>query len=214
VAGLSLAANLAQFVALGLRSAQYLYKAYNGSEDFANEQAEVDVIVRNVRNSARTIGASLEPGTDRDLMELVDQTGHIARELEDVLEKLKLRASKGGRRARLELACHAFWYKSDIKNLQTRLIKMRDQVAYQLMVKSQWVVFSALLRFDLALTTSKDSREAFTLGKSEPEIQASSPSTARRQTSSTSSVPCSLSLKPNSMLDPEIRLPPPLKPLR
>lgn len=58
LAGLSVAANVAQFAILGLNSVQYLYRAYNETDHFLKERDELDTIARNVRHSAATIESS------------------------------------------------------------------------------------------------------------------------------------------------------------
>lgn len=135
LAGLSVAANVAQFAVLGLQTVQYLYRAYNKTDGFLQERDDLDTVARSVRSSAEAI-KNAPDGIDQELKELVVRAGGAARELEEELRKLQHCAARDGRRAKFEFAWRAFRSRSDIEHLQNRLLPLRDQVTYQLVVKS------------------------------------------------------------------------------
>ena len=135
LAGLSVAANVAQFAVLGLQTVQYLYRAYKKTGDFLQERDDLETIVRNVRSSAEAIENS-PGGLGQELQKLVDQTGCVARELEAKLRELQNCGTSDRRRAKFGFAWRAFQTRSDIEYLQNRLLPLRDEVAHQLVVKS------------------------------------------------------------------------------
>lgn len=138
LAGLSIAANVAQFVVLGLQSAQYIYKAYNLTDDFIRERAELDTVSRSIGGSIDIVKALPEVKHNRELTDIINLSKTLALELEAKLARLKACGAKGGRRARMELAMRSLWAKSDIKHLHDRLIRLRDQVSYHLVLLSRY----------------------------------------------------------------------------
>lgn len=136
LAALGVAANVAQFVVMGLKSADYLYRAYKDSRDFAQERAELEAIMSSVKSSASSIEAPPDAANGKELSALVLQSKEIAEELDEKLQKLRRTMTSSGRLARCEHALRALWTKSNIEQLQRRLIELRDQISHHLLVLS------------------------------------------------------------------------------
>ena len=132
LAGLSIAANVAQFVVYGLQGAEYLYKAYNQTDDFVREHSELDAIARNIHTSARSIESAPEIRGDQELGEVLAQAKALGNDLAVKFDKLKRYMTRGGRRAKAALAFQALWVKSDIERLHKRLVHLRDQMSHHL----------------------------------------------------------------------------------
>lgn len=138
LAGLSIAANVAQFVVLGLQSAQYIYKAYKQTEDFINQRQELDAVSRGIGGSIDLITAIPDvTQSNKDLDDVLRLAKGLAHELEVMFARLRGYAGKGGRVARVELAVRSLWTKGEVKDLQERLLKLRDQISYHLILLSR-----------------------------------------------------------------------------
>jgi hypothetical protein len=112
LAGLSVAANVAQFVVYGLQSAKYLYKAYNQTSDFIRERSEVSAIIKSIHSSGDFLKAIPEVKGDPELGEILGQAKLLADEIVSRFEAVDRRASKPLGKARV--AFHALRAKSDL----------------------------------------------------------------------------------------------------
>ena len=142
LAGLSAAANVAQFVVYGIQSAQYLYQAYRQTDDFVKDHSALATLARSIHTSVSDIedvsGLS-EIKIDQELGKILRCTDSLAKDLIEKFEKLEKCLARGDRWARIELAARALWSKSDIEQLLGRLTKLRDEVSHRLVVLSRFV---------------------------------------------------------------------------
>lgn len=135
LAGLSAAANVAQFVVYGLQSAKYLYKAYNQTSDFVHERSELSAITDTIRSSRDALKAIPEVKGDQELGKALEQAKLLADELAGKFEALSRRASRPLGEA--QVASHELRVKSDIERLLERLLALRDQVTASLVILSR-----------------------------------------------------------------------------
>jgi hypothetical protein len=136
IAGLSLAANVAQFVVYGFRGARYLYKAYDRTADFVREQSELSVITESIQTSGDVVRDIPEAAVDAELSKILDQARLLADELLQQFEKLQRRASQPLAKARI--AVHSLRVKSDVERLLKRLTALRDQVTARLIILARY----------------------------------------------------------------------------
>lgn len=140
LAGLSVAANVAQFIGYGLQSAKYLYKAYNQTDDFIRERSEMRAIVESVRSSGEALKAIPEVKGNQELGEILEQAKLLADELVRRVNAVDRRASRPLGKA--QLALHALRVKSDFAQLLNRLVALRDQVTASLVILSRSVALT------------------------------------------------------------------------
>lgn len=138
LAGLSIAANVAQFVVLGFKGVQYLYEAYSQTDTFVSQHAELDAVTRSIHHCALEAQSSFDVQEGPELAEILEQMHHLSRTLDEKLSELRKCVARGGRRARFELAIRALWTRSDIDQLRNRLVALRDQVSHLMVLLSRY----------------------------------------------------------------------------
>ena len=140
LAGLGVAANIAQFVATGISGLNLLYKFYHSGSGLIEEQEELDTLSRDIQYCSHILKEAAEFGKwkSQGLEQLLKESNSVAGELQDQLEKLKDGARKGNCFHRLKRAVRAIFKKGEIKRLADRLIRLRDQISSHLLVLSRY----------------------------------------------------------------------------
>jgi hypothetical protein len=142
LAGLSVAANVAQFVVYGIQGAQILCRAYRNTDDFIQEQSEMASLVRIVRTSVTSLDASSGVRIDADLASIRDQAQSLASTLTakfDKFAKLQEQVERGSHLTRLQIAIQSLWAKGDVERLLKRLMTLRDGISHSLVDMTRYV---------------------------------------------------------------------------
>lgn len=142
LAGLSVAANVAQLVAYGIQGAQILCRAYQNADDFVREQSEIASLVRSVRTSVTSLDASSGVRVDADLASIRDQAQSLASALTvkfDKFAKMQEQVERGSHLARLQIAIQSLWAKGDVERLLKRLMTLRDGISHSLVDMTRYV---------------------------------------------------------------------------
>lgn len=153
LAALSIAANVAQFAVYGLQSAHFLYNAYQQTDDFRQARARMEDLARNMQTSLTSIHAATDVKVEPELEKSLKQAEELAQTLRTKFDDLDKCLAKGGWRGRLQLAVQSLWSKSDLAQLSQRLISLRDELGYQLIVLSQYVAIFICLHRGALLTS-------------------------------------------------------------
>lgn len=111
LAGLSVAANVAQFVVCGIQGAQFLYRAYRRTDDFKNERSELESLARSMRTSVASLTAASDADikSDRELMDILDKSTSLAQILAIRMEDLQKHVERDGRLDKVKLAVKSLW---------------------------------------------------------------------------------------------------------
>lgn len=142
VASLSFAANVTQFVLLGMRAGNYLYAAYNDTEEFKSERGSSrdmieaeQLMVKELQNRPRLNTEATDP-----LLKILSRADDIADELLKKLRKLEEYAQKDAWYSRAVFAARSLFSKRDIEMLLRRLDSLGQQVSRHLVFLSEYVV--------------------------------------------------------------------------
>ena len=148
IAGLSLAANVAQFVIAGVSVARFLHDVYQSSSGLTKHHEQLLLVAKNFKEASGNISKQGNVAWDSDLARLMRECREVAKELSDDLESLKRRSSKSDRSQKVWMTVRAVWKRGRIEELSERLEKLTKPVALQLLRKAQYV-FSSNSPIDL-----------------------------------------------------------------
>jgi hypothetical protein len=135
IAGLSLAANIAQFATIGLDLARKTKELIHSASGLLKEDEELIKVVTNLKTVSQRIPVNLatSQAIPKDLQELASTSEGLSDQLLQLLKKLQVRpGSKGRKRESFGRALSAAWYRSEIKELETRLYRVRDEISFHL----------------------------------------------------------------------------------
>lgn len=132
LAGLSVAANVAQFLVIGLKAANYLYEAYNDTEEFKARTTISNELSNDLRLSLQQLSADKDINQIDSLKKLLGSSLRIAKKLSDELKDLEKYSRQKDWIFRLRFSIKAFLSKGDIERLQGQLEGIRDQVSHHL----------------------------------------------------------------------------------
>lgn len=146
LAGLSVAANVAQFVVYGIQGAQILYKTYRQTEDFTQEQSELASLARSMKTSVISLNVTLSVQVDPDLKRMREQAESLASTLTTKFDKfaeLQKGVERGSRRARIQLAVQSLWSRGDIDRLLERLTTLRNGISGHLIEMTRYALVAS-----------------------------------------------------------------------
>ncbi|KAI9147599.1 hypothetical protein HJFPF1_12628 [Paramyrothecium foliicola] len=132
LAGLSIAANVAQFVTLGLKGAAFIREVYASSDGVIAEQQELQAISEGVHSSCERLRKDASIVSDSSLETLLQKATSLSRDLKHELTKLQRLAADQSYLGKIKLLVRATRKKGTIELLQRRLAKVRDQATFHL----------------------------------------------------------------------------------
>lgn len=128
---IGLAGSIVQFVDCGIRWVSNARQLYNNISGLSDENAELELVITDIeklipqlRNRAPGIGTDPEP----ELMELLVGSFKLAGELKHILQDLRVDPQKNHRAESITRSFKSLRKKSQIKDIERRLYRMRDQV--------------------------------------------------------------------------------------
>lgn len=145
LAGLSVAANVAQFVVLGMKAANYLYTAYNDTEDFKSERGSIRSMIEAVQLIVQELQKRppLNTKATDPLVKILNRADDIADDLLKKLRKLEEYAKRDAWYSRATFAARSLFSKPDIEMLLKRLDSLGQHVSHHLVFLSEYVVSGA-----------------------------------------------------------------------
>ncbi|KAL8822625.1 MAG: hypothetical protein Q9191_006642 [Dirinaria sp. TL-2023a] len=137
IAALSIAANVIQFVDFGAKTVSTFWQFARSAEDAKGGIPDVLLTTSSLQEllislQSSTTGCNDIPEEERSLYQLVEGCQNVARELLELLSKIKVPA-KGRKRDALKAACRMALKEEDIKSLQARLDNFRGQLTVNLL---------------------------------------------------------------------------------
>lgn len=135
VAALSLAANIAQFAGIGLDFTRKTRELMTSTSGLLKEHEEISKVMTDL--SIVTAGMSSHTASSdaaaKALRDLVDTCSDLHGQLFRVFQRLEVQPGmKSRKRDSLRKASQAMWNKREIKDLETRLLKIRDEISFHL----------------------------------------------------------------------------------
>lgn len=132
LAGLGVAASIAQFAALGLKGATLAWKCYESADGLLKDQEDLVKISQDLQERCRLLQAEPPGEIDSSLAKLLITARELAIDLEAELMKLK-RASDAGPLLKVLQILRVFRRQSKIGDIQRRLFRLRDQILLSLL---------------------------------------------------------------------------------
>lgn len=132
---LSLAANVIQFVQFSCGLISLSSSIRNSTEGSAADLVDLEVIAKDVARHHSRLRNSAH--VNRDLETLAERSSDIAKDLLDVIERVRVKRSKITRWGSFRQALETVWKKDQISGLQSRLESLRDEIQYHLIVDMQ-----------------------------------------------------------------------------
>ena len=139
LAGLGVAANVAQFVGAGLKVAAFLHEVYTSSTGLTKHHNELQLLSVNFQTASKRLKdiQSSPASRDGELQQLVEKCLEVSTELSQSLASLTRDSSRSDRTQKVRLMVKAVWMKGKIEELSSRLDQMTRAVAFQLMSNAQ-----------------------------------------------------------------------------
>lgn len=136
LAALGVAANIAQFVTLGLQGAVLVWKVYESADGLLDDQKDLLLISQDVQERCRLLQAEPPGHIDASLKKLLQSARKLATDLEAELNKLK-RESDAGPVLKVRQILRALRRKSKIEDIQRRLLILRDHIILSLLTTTR-----------------------------------------------------------------------------
>jgi len=166
IAGFNLAANIAQFAVIGLDLARKTKELLNSASGLLKEHEELRKVMTDLNALTKQIPANLAASSviPKGLRELRDTCENLYGQLFQLLKKLEVQpGTKGRKRESFRKAAQAAWSKGKIKELETRLCRVRDEIPFHLIVTLRYVATILSLRKRYCCHELLRSRKACTL---------------------------------------------------
>ncbi|KFA55361.1 hypothetical protein S40293_05685 [Stachybotrys chartarum IBT 40293] len=157
LAGLSIAANVAQFVALGIGAAIFLKDVYDSGHGLIQEHQELQRIATSIKQSFATLERDATSAVTSSLQPLLKDAVTMSRGMDLEFSKLQELALQRNFLGKSKLLFRAARKRKRIEDLHIRLIRMRDQVTAQLVSMtylSHTTLEGSLESFDARLVAS------------------------------------------------------------
>lgn len=132
LAALGVAANIAQFIELGIKAVSVITQVYQSSDGLTSDNREFALVANDLKQHLPTILGDVAVPSDPQLKNLLSDCIEIATALEGEIKSIT--APEGGARSlsKLLLSARAFTKRSRIEELHQRMLRMRDQVSFRL----------------------------------------------------------------------------------
>jgi hypothetical protein len=134
LAAIGLSANIVQFVDCGIRWVSDTIELYNSANGALEENVELERVVEDLRALIRKIKAGSQFAGDRKLQSLLVICSGLADDLMALLLSLKIDGSKNHKLEIVKKSIKTFRRKGQIKEIEQRLFKVRDQLCTNLAV--------------------------------------------------------------------------------
>lgn len=131
ISALGLAANVFQFINIGLGIASESRKIYRSSNGNSTQNEELALIADDLHKLIAQCSTKIV--NDQDLQRLLDSCKETAKELLSVLQPLKVRNGPNRKWASIKVAFLSVWEKEKISDMRDRLGYLRDQANFHLM---------------------------------------------------------------------------------
>ncbi|KAK3314328.1 hypothetical protein B0H66DRAFT_461305, partial [Apodospora peruviana] len=138
---LSIAGCIVQFVDVGLRFISTTVKVYQSVAGSLQEHTELDVVAKDLQKQCHAVSAASSTGSlslDPTLSEMLRQCDVLSVELQLIVDGLRLKGSDGDGRHRIAssllVSARAAGHKGKVKELEIRLVRMREQITFHLSV--------------------------------------------------------------------------------
>jgi hypothetical protein len=139
LAGLSLASNIAQFVAMGLKASVFLLQAYKADDEFVQDQARLRNKVDGLKDCLHMLDSDIEFSERDNLAAIYRQAIELCRKMNEELEKLDNTSANAGRVARWTRAIRAIWKRSEIEGLMKKLESLELPIVLQLQAYAEYI---------------------------------------------------------------------------
>lgn len=147
IAALSLAANIAQFVVIGVDLTQKTKEILHSTSGLLKEDEELAKIVTDLRSVANQMPTKLAASNaiSKPLRDLAADCEDLSIQLLGVLRKFEIQAEpKPRKRESLRRVARSLWERNEIKILESRLSRIREEISFHL-TAILWYVVSFLM---------------------------------------------------------------------
>jgi hypothetical protein len=134
LAGLSLASNIAQFVAMGLKASVFLLQAYKAGDEFVQDQAQLRIKIDGLKDCLHILDSDIEFSARDNLAAIYRQAIELCRKMNQELDKLDNISAGGGRVARWTRAIRVIRKRSEIEGLMKKLESFELPIVLELQV--------------------------------------------------------------------------------
>lgn len=142
VASLGLAANIVQFVDFSHRLLSESKAIYNSATGASADNDVIETVASDLDLlNAKLTAPSAAGAIPESMRSLASQCKDVARELLDVLEKIKVKGSHRKWKSFVQ-ALRSVWRKDEIEELVRRMERLRNEMHYRLQIMMRCVVFS------------------------------------------------------------------------
>lgn len=136
LASLGVAANMAQFVTLGLKGAVFLWGVYNSSDGLVKTQKEIREISHSVQASLKALKNESTLDCNRNIKAMLEMSIALNLELDNEFTKLQRLADGFSLFGKAKLLVRATWKRSAIEDITSRLEKLRSGIVFELVTLS------------------------------------------------------------------------------
>lgn len=149
LSAIGLAANIIQFVEVGINITSGAVEIYRSTDGSTSEDATLQAVAAELKNWSFQFStqscSSAQSEEEKAIYRLSSECQKISKDLLELITKTKTKPKdKGSKRAATSAAIKENWYKDDKRKLQNRLETCRNQLATQLGSLDR--SFSAILR--------------------------------------------------------------------
>jgi hypothetical protein len=134
LAALGLAGNIVQFVDFGIKLFRHGKELYKSAEGGKAEHLELEAVTTDLKRLAQQLQQTVGPATQDDIAlgKLAAGCEKLACELLEVLEKLKVKKEQNRKWESFQQALSLVLKEKDIRALEKRLEKYREQLGKRL----------------------------------------------------------------------------------
>lgn len=134
LAALGAAASIAQFAVMGLKGAKFVLQSYKSADGLVKEMKDMQSIVQDIKSNYTSLLAQPTEELDDNLRSILETSKKLAKDLAIELDRIRKVSEKKQHLARARHALRVLWKKSEIEDTQRRLVTMRSEVQFALVV--------------------------------------------------------------------------------
>jgi hypothetical protein len=144
---IGLVSAIVQFVDFGIKLVSKAHEIYESADGVLEENIEIEAISHSLQNVTVKLNIPTQPQgsgstaltqVDRDIIDLANKSKAVADELSKVMGKLQV--SKKSKMKSLGMAVKSVWKKSEIVDLEGRLVKIRDELSFDVTISIRYAV--------------------------------------------------------------------------